>query len=129
MGLSALALLTGPLLLSCLTIPVQAGCYGHTGDHGGTGSSERAYHHIDVSCHDANGGLQGYYGPSSWKGFCADRIWFSIDNLNGNAGFDLNDDDCEREMNNVVTSCSQNRGGDLEYLWGGEFEKAGWKFR
>lgn len=84
---------------------------------------------IGVACRTPGEGFQGVWGPSSWKGFCADYIWFSIDNLNDHDSFDLDNWDCYNQMMRIVEKCSARKGGVSEAFWGGELVESGWKFR
>jgi hypothetical protein len=75
------------------------------------------------------GAFQGYFKPLQRKTACVNvgiaHIDMEVGNLNPSAGFDLNDNDCYKEMLNIIESCS----APFALSSGGRFDVAGWTFR
>ena len=85
-------------------------------------------YHAGRACrgYDGNrGAFQGVFGPSETKSVCVNsdtnagmRYLFTIQNLNGAQGFDLNDEDCLKRLADEIDGCEQ----------GGRSDVAGWRF-
>ena len=85
-------------------------------------------YHAGRACrgYDGNrGAFQGVFGPSETKSVCVNsdansgmRYRFSIQNLNGGQGFDLNDEDCLKRLADEIDGCAQ----------GGSSDISGWRF-
>jgi hypothetical protein len=86
-----------------------------------------AWYHMSRACKGYDGkrgAFQGYFSPSETKSVCVNgpgnqKYDMSIQNLNRNAGFDLDDGDCEWRMGQINVDCVR----------GGEYDYAGWRFR
>jgi hypothetical protein len=117
------------LLTTALTASVSAlGCYGGGQDI----RAEDLIYHSGRACRGYDGkpgAFQGTFGPGETKSVCVDiggnRVDMQVQNQNGGASFDIRDDDCAKELANVVYSCQY----DTSNSWGGEFQNSGWWFR
>jgi hypothetical protein len=111
-----------------LITTAQAGCYpvGHS-----LLKTDLLYH-AKRACKGYDGkkgAFQGYFNPNQRKKACVNigvaHVDMEVGNLNPSAGFDLNDDDCYKELANVIQTCV----APFELSQGGRFDVAGWTFR
>jgi hypothetical protein len=120
------------LLTTAFSASVSAiGCYNLRGQQ--IKASDLIYN-SDRACKGYDGkrgAFQGTFGPGETKSVCVnigdDRVDMQVQNQNRGASFDLNDNDCAKELASVVTRCQGSvAAGDSV---GGEFQNAGWWFR
>jgi hypothetical protein len=105
---------------------VSAKCYGSS-DKVFWQDPGNACWHAERACRGYDGiqgAFQGVYSPGQVKYACVQgtgtqKYEFSVQNLNGNAAFDLEDDHCVSHLFDEINGC----------IMGGESTISGWHFR
>jgi hypothetical protein len=89
-----------------------------------TADKNQAWGFAGDACYNNGGIFTVWFDPEQTKAMCPRTegdigVFFQVQNLNTNTGFDLGDDNCYLRLSNLIDGCSR----------GGEDIIAGWHFR
>ncbi|KXJ87077.1 hypothetical protein Micbo1qcDRAFT_179328 [Microdochium bolleyi] len=93
-------------------------------------------YHAERACKGYDGkkgAFQGWFAPGESRKVCvnnlAERIAFEVVNENRNQGFDLDDNDCYKEFEELVDKCTRKWQGIGDFTNGGRGSTSGWFFK